>query len=241
MNELDKLMRIKLEDCRGYPKSENEVNASDAEASSEVINPLPANVVNASDDAAAAEAITEMINPLPANVVVVEDLPHTTVKSKLVPVVREPPTILLSTIVRSPHISTYEVIVPKDFEYGTDILVSCQDNTFYLDTDEHMPIPGDRFQFNIIPDTFKQIIRDIINGPLYDKLEENTLMNDRKIADLTAKLESYRLSNIALREILSDYSLEHPDSTLNFSSVSSSGKACLIPGDNKTPLHNVHV
>ena len=62
MNELDKLMRIKLEDCRGYPKSENEVNASDAEASSEVINPLPANVVNASDDAAAAEAITEMIN-----------------------------------------------------------------------------------------------------------------------------------------------------------------------------------
>lgn len=163
--------------------------------------------------------------------VVVEDLPHTTIKSKLIPVVREPPTILLSTIVISPHISTYEVLIPNDFEYGTELLVSCQGKTFYLDTDGHMPIPGDRFEFNLIPDTFKQIVRDIVNGhngevskmkELCDTLVEKTLMYDSKIADLTVMLESYRLANIEMRQHCTDYKSTHPDSTLNYSSVSSS-------------------
>ena len=243
MNELDKLRIIKSLDIRGYPPPY--VDEAPAEAIPEIIiNEIitPANVDTVSDDAAPAEAITEnitteSITPVRANVLVVKDLPHTTIKSKLIPVVCKPPTILLSTIVRSPQITTYEVIIPTDFQHGTELLVSCEDNTFYLDTDEHTPTPGDRFEFNIIPDPFKKIIRDIVNDhnaevikltEYCEQLVADRLAHDNQIAELAEKLESYRLANLTMIKHCTENLFGHPETSLSYCSVGRSNDSGLL-------------
>ena len=249
MNEL-----IKTLDIRGYPPNDDEALAEAiTENSSEII--IPANVVTASENITTenittesitpenitTESITpESITPVPANVVVLKDLPHTTIKSKLMPVVCKPPTILLSTIVRSPQISTYEVIIPTDFQHGTELLVSCEDNTFYLDTDEHTPTPGDRFEFNIIPDPFKKIIRDIVNDhnaevfkltEYCDQLVADRLAHDNQIAELTEKLESYRLTNLTMFNRCAENQFGHPETSLSYCSVGRSNDSGLLTND----------